>query len=88
LLKDSPDMKACLFVIGAFAAMLALQPTPADARTDSYCLRRAGSIGPGRCDFSTRAQCMRIASASNATCSRRSRSFHHSPSRTRGGVWN
>lgn len=81
-------MKAFLFIVGAFAAIFALQTTPADARSDTYCLRRAGSIGPGRCDFSTRAQCMRIASVSNATCRRRSATFHHSPSRTRGGVWN
>ena len=81
-------MKAFVFVIGACAALLALQPMPAEASSNSYCLRRAGSVGPGRCDFSTREQCMRIASALNATCSRRSRSFHHSPSRTRSGVWN
>jgi hypothetical protein len=87
-MAEGSGMKAFLFVVGAFAVLLALQPAPADARSNSYCLRRAGSIGPGRCDFSTRQQCMRIASASNATCSRNSRSFHHSPSRTRGGVWN
>jgi len=64
-------MKACLFVIGAFAAIVALQPVPADARTDYYCLRRAGSIGPGRCDFSTRAQCMRDSQTVHGRQSRR-----------------
>ena len=44
-------MKACLLIFSAFIVTLALVPTPVEAR---YCLRRTGSIGPGRCDFSTR----------------------------------
>jgi hypothetical protein len=73
-------MKACLLVFSAFIVMLVLMPTPVDAR---YCLHRAGSIGPGRCDFSTRQACMRIAAALPATCSRNSTTFHHSRSRVR-----
>ena len=73
-------MKACLLVFGAFIVMLVLMPTPVDAR---YCLRHAGSIGPGRCDFTTRQACRRIASVSRATCSRSSPTFHHSHSRMR-----
>jgi len=57
-------MKACLFIVGAFAVMLALQTMPVDARSNSYCLLRSGAIGQGRCDFSTREQCMRIAAES------------------------
>lgn len=76
-------MKVCLLVMSALIVMPILLPTPVDARSDLWCLRRAGSIGPGRCDFSTRQACMRIASVSRATCSRRSPTFHHSPSRLR-----
>jgi len=67
-------MKVCSLVFSAFIVMLVLMPTPVDAR---YCLRRVGSIGPGRCDFSTRQACMRIASVSRATCNRSSPTFHH-----------
>jgi hypothetical protein len=49
----------------AFILVLILPSAPVDAR---YCLRRAGSIGQGRCDFSTRHACTRIAAASRATC--------------------
>jgi hypothetical protein len=73
-------MKTCLLAIGALMVVLALPPTAADAR---YCLRRTGSIGPGRCDFSTREQCMRVAAALPATCRRQNSTFHHSPSRAR-----
>ena len=73
-------MRACPLVFNAFIAMLVFMPTPADAR---YCLRRAGSLGHGRCDFTTRQASMRIASASRATCGPSSSTFHHSPSRLR-----
>ncbi|MCP4618307.1 MAG: DUF3551 domain-containing protein [Bradyrhizobium sp.] len=79
-MKDSRRFKACLFVAGGFFAMLVLWPAPVDAR---YCLHRPGSISQGRCDFSTRQQCMRIASASRGTCSPSSKTFRHSPSRVR-----
>ncbi|WP_354224965.1 DUF3551 domain-containing protein [Bradyrhizobium sp. F1.4.3] len=58
---------------GAFARSWSLKPSARDAR---YCLRRAGSIGQGRCDFSTRQACMRIAAASRATCHAASTRFH------------
>jgi len=73
-------MKTCLLAISIFVAALAPLPTPVDAR---YCLRRTGSIGAGRCDFSTREQCMRVAAALPATCRRQNSTFHHSPSRAR-----
>ena len=73
-------MKTYLLAIGALIVMLALPATPVDAR---YCLRRTGSVGPGRCDFSTREQCMRVAAALPATCRRQNPTFHHSPSRVR-----
>lgn len=72
-------MRICRLIPIAFILVPILLP-PVDAR---YCLRRTGSIGQGRCDFSTRQACMRIASVSRATCHPASPRFHHDPSRVR-----
>lgn len=73
-------MKLCRLIPIAFVLMLLLPAAPVDAR---YCLRRTGSVGQGRCDFSTRQACMRTASVTRAACHPASPRFHLDPSRMR-----